>query len=301
MKRRRRSNRVKISFIATILALTTVVLISYSFSFRTPTYSIPSNLPPYGGPIGRYGPSDSLQVVYDNYTGVRLHNASAIPNRQEIRLSNPTLKVNTVSFRMRLEVTLLHPNDSATVAFLDSATFSNLTEWFTSSKLVPDDELGFALYHVNDSGLGRVKPEWMTLVASDSAVVYSEGTSLAKDTLLRVLSVRTGGLPSILSLQNVTRMLYAIGGTGHLAVSIQNFPTEVLTNQMGLLAVDVTSGRVSISHVVRFATSDFAASQISRVKAVYIDVTDVSQYEECVKGVEYKGFSSLQGAVHLAD
>jgi len=232
MRRKKSKNRVKISFVATILVLTAVALIAYSFSFRIPSYTIPTNLPPYGGLIGKYAPFDSLQVSFANLTAIRGENSSAVPNKQVVNLVNPGVIVRTAGVESQVLVTLLDTasgiNNTATVAVLANGPFSNLSQGFARSNLVPDQVGSFSLYHVNDSSNGRTKGELMALVPRDSSVVFVENAADAKATMLRVLSVREGQVPSILTVQNMTRMLYSVGGTNHLAISIQNFPGEVL-------------------------------------------------------------------------
>ena len=304
MRRKKSKNRVKISFGATILILTAVALIAYSFSFRIPNYSIPSNLPPYGGLMGKYAPFDSLQVSFANLTAIRAENASAVPNKQLVNLANPLVTVRTAGVESQVIVTLLDTtsgiNDTATVAVLANGPFADLSQGFARSNLVPDLEGSFSLYHVNDTSNGRAKGEWMTLVPGDSSVVFVENAADARATMLRVLSVREGQVPSILTVANMTRMLYTVGGTNHLAISIQNFPTEVLTNRIGLLTVDATGGSVQFTHVAQFASSSQAGSQVGRVQSVYRFAGDFSQWEEYVKAVETLRFTNLQGIVHLA-
>ncbi|HEV2227191.1 MAG TPA: hypothetical protein VGR56_10360 [Nitrososphaerales archaeon] len=304
MRRKKNSNRVKISFVATILVLTSIALIAYSFSFRIPSYSIPTNLPPYGGLMGKYAPFDSLQVSFANLTAIRAENASAVPNKQAVNLDNPVVTVRTAAVESQVLVTLLDAtsgiNNTAMVAVLAGGSFSNLAQGFLHSNLVPDKEGSYSIYHVNDSSNGRTKGELMTLVPSDSSVVFVENAADAKATILRVLSVREGQVPSILTVQNMTRMLFAVGGTNHLAISIQNFRGEVQTSRMGLLTVDVGGGKVQLTHVVQFASPSDAGSQVGRVQAVYRFASDYSQWEECIKAVETLSFSNLQGVVHLA-
>ncbi len=305
MKRgRKRSNRVKLSFAATILVLTLITVIAYTFSFGIPQYSIPSNLAPYTGLIGRYGPSNALQVTFDNFTAIRAINSSAVENTQLIDLLEPAVRVYTGSVSAQVLVTLLGTspkvNNSATAAILSQQAFSNISQAFSRSNLVPDQEGPFRLYNVTNNANGRTRNEWITLVPPDSAVVFSEGTSGAKTTVTSMLNVWQGSAPSILSLKNVTRMLYAVGGTDHLAVTIQTFPGQALTSTMGVVAVDVASGTVQLSNVVRFANATYASSRVDEVKAVYRYAADFSQYEECIKAVEMFPQSSLQEAVGLA-
>jgi hypothetical protein len=303
VKRKKGKNRVKISFAATILVLSAITLIAYTFSFRVPSYSIPANLPPYGGLVGKYAPSDSLQVSFQNYSAIRTFNVSAVPNKQLVNLVKPSVTVHVSAVQDQILVTLLNPtlhiNNTATAAVLNTGAFANLSRALSNSGLVPDREQNFALYHVNDSSNGRTKTEWITLVPDDSSVVFAEGASDARAIVLRVLSVWDGATPSILTSQNVTRMLYPVDGTNHLAFAIQNFTGEVLSSKMGVVTVDVADQRVQLTHVVRFISSNVASSQVAQVQGVYRFATDFSSWEENVKAVQSYSLKNLQGAVAL--
>ena len=284
MKRaRRKSNRVKISFAATILVLALVTVLAYTFSFKVPQYSIPSNLQPYTGLVGMYSPTDALQVTFDNLTAIRAINASAVPDKQLVNLVTPRVKVDIGQVSDQVLVTLLQAgtkvNNSAVAAILSQGAFSNMSNALARSGFTPVRYDGFDLYNVSDHANGRTTGEWMTLVPSDSAVVFSEGTSGAQATVMKMLDVREGKSPSILSFQNVTRMLYPVGGVNHLALSIQAFPGQVLTSDMGVVAVDDVSGSVQLRSVIRVANSAFASSQVSYVQSSYRNARDFSQYD----------------------
>jgi hypothetical protein len=307
MKRtRKKSNRVKVSFAATILVLALGTIVVYSFSFGTPQNSVPSNLPPYSGLVGKYGPAGALQVTFDNFTAIRAVNASAVQNDRElIDLAQPAAKVYYGAVSAQVLVTLLgnqpRVNNSATVALLNRDAFAAVTDAFSGTSLAGIQDGQFGLYNVTDNSNGRVKHEWFTLVPSDSAVVFSDvGTSAARATVTRILSVWEGQAPSILSQRNVTRMLYSVNGPAHLALSIQSFTGQVLTSDMGVVAVDAATGRVQLSNVIRFSNSTYAGHQVGEVKAVYRFASDFSQYEECVKAVESLSLADLQQAVGLA-
>jgi hypothetical protein len=307
VKRRKSKNRVKISFAATILVLVAVTAIAYSLSFRIPTFSVPANLPPYGGLIGKYAPADALQVSYDNLTAVRALNGSAIPNTQLVNLVKPAVTVHYAAVRAQVLVTILNTalkiNNTGTAAVLDTGAYANLSKALTTSNITPDQEMGYTLYQVNDSSNGRTKTEWLTLVPSGTTVVYAEeraaGSADAKTVILRMLSVFDGASPSILSVQNVTRMLYPVSGTDHLAIAIQNFTGEVQTSSMGVVTVDVSNQEVQLTHVVRFMSTGQASSQVGEVKSVYKFASDFSQWEESIKAVQSLSLTSLEEAVQL--
>jgi len=294
---------VKVSFAATIIVLVAITAIAYGLSFRIPTYSVPSNLPPYGGLIGQYAPADSLQVSYDNLTAVRAINESAIADTQLVNLVYPAVAVHYDAVEAQVLVTLLNTalniNNTGTAAVLSSGAYANLSRALTSSTLVPKQELGYSLYTVNDSANGRTTTELLTLVPSGSSVVFCEGTTDAQAVITRMLSVFDGASPSILTVQNVTRMLYPVSGTDHLAISVQNFTGEVPTSSMGVVTVDVSNQQIQLTHVVRFISSGEASSQVSEVKAVYKFATDFSQWEESIKAVQSLALENLQEAVEL--
>jgi hypothetical protein len=303
VKRRKSKNTVKISFAATILVLSLITLIAYSLSFRIPSYDVPSNLPAYGGLVGNYAPADSLQVSFANYSAVRAINSSAVLNKQLVDLVKPSIVVHLDSVQAVVIVTILNTaqniNNTGTAAVLDRGAYSNLSRALTSSTLAPTAVGSYDFYRVNDSSNGRTKTEWLTLVPSGSSVLFAEGGSDAMAVMERMLNVWDGTAPSILTVQNVTRMLYPVGGTSHLALSIQNFTGAVQTGQRGVLAVDVANGAVQLTNVVQFASSSYASSQVSEMKGVYKFSGDFSQYAENLKAVQSLSMTNLEQAVAL--
>jgi hypothetical protein len=304
VKRRKSKNRVKISFAATILVLVGITVVAYSLSFRVPSYSIPSTLPRYGGLIGSYAPADSLQVTFGNLSAIRAYNSSAVPNTQLVNLVKPSVTIHFNAVQAQVFVTILNPalniNNTATVAVLSGGAYANLSRALAASSLVPVQEQGFAIYRVNDSSNGRTKTEWLTLNQAGSSVLFAEGGADAEAVMLKMISVWQGTLPSILTVQNVTRLLYPVSGTTHLAFAIQNFTGEVLSSRMGVVAVDVANQQVTLTHVVHFSSASVASSQVGEVQAVYRFATDFSLWEENVKAVQTFSMTNLQGAVALA-
>jgi len=303
VKRKKGKNRVKISFAATILVLSAISVVAYSLSFRVPSYSIPANLPPYGGIVGRYAPSNSLQVTFANFSAIRGYNASAVPNKQLVNLIKPSVTVHMNAVEAEILVTVLNSalriNSTGTAAVLSAGAFSNMSQALSKSGLNPVEEQGFSLYRVNDSSNGRTKTEWMTLNPGGSSVLFAEGSVDARAVVVSMLSVWQGNTPSILSLRNVTRMLYPVGGASHLALSIQNFTGEVLSGNGGVVAVDVVGQEVQFTHVVRFISSGAASSQVGQVQAVYRYANEFSQWEEFVKATQTYSMTNLEGAVAL--
>ena len=303
MKRKKGKNRVKISFAATILVLSAISVVAYSLSFRVPSYSIPANLPPYGGIVGRYAPSNSLQVTFANFSAIRGYNASAVPNKQLVNLIKPSVTVHMNAVEAEILVTVLNSalriNSTGTAAVLSAGAFSNMSQALSKSGLNPVEEQGFSLYRVNDSSNGRTKTEWMTLNPGGSSVLFAEGSVDARAVVVSMLSVWQGNTPSILSLRNVTRMLYPVGGASHLALSIQNFTGEVLSGNGGVVTVDVANQEVQFTHVVRFISSGAASSQVGQVQAVYRYANEFSQWEEFVKATQTYSMTNLEGAVAL--
>jgi hypothetical protein len=304
VKRKKGKNRTKISFVATLLVLSVAAVIGYAFSFRVPTYSIPSNLTPYKGLIGSYAPADSLQVNFANYSAIRAINSSAVPNKQLVNLVYPQVTVHMKAVEARVLVTLLNPsahiNNTGTVAVLDPGAYANLTRALSGSRLTPFQYQGWSYYNVNDSSNGRTKSEWLAPVPGASSVVFAEGAEDAQKVLQQMQAVWQGSTPSVLKDENVTRMLYPVSGTSHLAFSIMNFTTEVLTSKAGVVVVDYSNQQVQVTHVVRFSSSSYASSQVGQVQAVYRFATDFSLWEENVKAVQNFSPANLEGAIALA-
>jgi hypothetical protein len=307
VKRKKGKNRTKVSFVITILVLSTAAILGYVFSFRTPSYSIPSSLTPYTGLVGKYAPADALQVTYANYSAIRALNTSAVPDKQLLNLVKPAVTVHMDSVSARVMVTILntaaHINNTGTAAVLDPGAYATLTRvlddanWAAGTRV---DNQGWSYYEVNDSSNGRTKTEWLAPVPDASSVMFAEGDGDAQKVLQTMQSVWEGSIPSILTNRNVTRMLYAVGGTNHLALSIQNFTGEVLTSKAGLVTVDQSGSQVQLTHLVQFASADYASSQVGEVKGVYRFASDFSLWEENVKAVQDFTPTNLEGAVALA-
>src|SRR2546427_10191641 len=143
--RRRRSNRLPIAFAATVLALsaTVGVLLYLPSTSGLPLVvkHIPQSIPTYGGIIGRYAPSDALQVSYDDLTAIRGINMTAIPNNVLLDFAEPKLTLTSSELNSRLTVGLTLPNATVTVALLTPSGYAEASSVFETTTL-PHSQVG---------------------------------------------------------------------------------------------------------------------------------------------------------------
>ena len=289
-----------IGFVAAVGVLSILTAVLLTSSPGIPVLQIPSQLPEYGGLLGRYAPSNALQVSYDNLTAIRQVNSTILANQPLLSLKEPQVTLNTSGMSGRLVVSLSNPNASIEAGFLRPVPFRLLATAFTATT-APSSHIGdFTLYSVEGKNATARQVYWITLIPKDMAVVYSPGALSALDALKQVIGVYNGSRPSILADLNTDRMLYAVNGTqGHLALGIQNFAGTVRSGQATLIAVDAAVQSAQISYVVRFQDSTEAAAQTAAVKSAYIDAHQFFRYDELVKAVEIQPVSNLRVAVGI--
>jgi hypothetical protein len=302
---RRKSKRgnVALGFVLTVgvLSLLTLVLLESGGPSLT-VVRIPSKLPAYSGLLGRYAPSDALQVSFDNLTAIRSINQSVIANQQFFELDQPSVSVETTAVDSRLTVGLSVPNATVTIATLDTTSFATVAAALEgASNAIPTDKVAnTTLYAAAGTQANETQAYWLTVIPADRALVYSPGANDALQAMQRIIGVYRGTVPSILSNAEVDRMLYAVNGTqGHLALGVQNFAGSVQTGQATVISVDATQSSTVISYVVRFTDADQASGQVGAVKATYISAHQFFRYDELVKAVEVQPISQLKVGVGL--
>src|SRR2546427_925774 len=192
--RRRRSTRLPISFAATILVLSaTVAVLLYLRSISglpLVVKHIPQSIPTYGGIIGRYAPSDALQVSYDDLTAIRRINRTAIPNNVLLDLVEPKLTLTSSELNSRLTVGLTIPNATVTVALLTPSGYAEASSVFETTTL-PHSQVGpSTLFSVSNIAGGRSTATWVTLLRDDQGIAFAEGALPAFDAMNRILGVR---------------------------------------------------------------------------------------------------------------
>jgi hypothetical protein len=287
-----------IGFVAAVGVLSILTAVLLTSGSGIPVLQIPSQLPEYGGLLGRYAPSDALQVSYDNLTAIREINSTILANQPFLSLKEPYVTLNTSGMSARLALSLSKPNASIEAGFLGPAVFRSLASTFRATS-APSTRLGnFTLYSVEDRNASARQAYWITLIPKDMAIVYSPGALPALDALKQIIGVYNGSRPSILADSNMDRMLYAVNGTqGHLALGIQNFAGTVRSGQATLIAVDAAVQSAQVSYVVRFQDSTQAAAQTDAVKSAYISAHQFFRYDELVKAVEIQPLSNLRVAL----
>lgn len=297
-RKKPRKGGLAFGFLAAIGVLSILTAVLLTSGPGIPVLQIPSQLPEYGGLLGRYVPSNVLQVSYDNLTAIRVLSNTTLANQPFLSLKEPHVTLNTSGMSGRLAVILSNPNASIETGFLGPASFRSLATAFSATS-APSSHLGnFTLYSVEGTNATARQVYWITLIPKDMAVVYSPGALSALDALKQIIGVFDGTRPSILADLNTDRMLYAVNGTrGHLALGIQNFAGTVRSGQATLIAVDAVVQSAQISYVVRFQDSTQAAAQTGAVKAAYIDAHQFFRYDELIKAVEIQPVSNLRVAV----
>ncbi len=297
-RKKSKKGGLALGFLLTFGILSIVVGGLYIAGSSIPVLPIPSQLPKYGGLLGRYAPSDALQVSYDNLTAIRAINGTVLSNKRFLSLTEPHVALNTGEMSSRLAISLSKPNASVEAGFLTSDAFRGVATAFSTTS-APSVRFGnFTLYSVADANASARKAYWVTLIPEDMAVAYSPGALPARDALEQIIGVHNGSLSSILANQNIDRMLYAVNGPqGHLALGIQNFPGVVRNGQATLIAVDAGQQAEQISYVVRFLDPTQAAAQTGAVKSAYISAHQFVRYDELVKAVEIQPVSNLRLAL----
>jgi hypothetical protein len=303
---RRKSKRggVALGFVLTVGILSLLTLALLESNPGVIVVPIPDKLPTYSGFLQRYAPTDALQVSFDNLTAIRAVNKSAIANQQFFALDQPHVSMDTTSISWRLTIGLSNPNATVTIATLDQRSFDNASALLTtagSSSAIPTDKVGnVTMYAAAGKVSGEVQAYWLAMLPADRALVYSPGANDALQGLKHVLGVQLGTVQSILTRNDVDRMLFAVNGTqGHLALGIQNFAGTVRTGNATLISVDADHTSAYISYVVRFADASEASSQVGAVKSAYISAHQFFLFGELVKAVEVQPFSQLRVAVGL--
>ncbi len=289
-----------LGFLITVGVLSLLIVGLYISGSGIPVLQIPIQLPEYGGLLGRYAPSNALQVSYDNLTAIRAINQSLISNKQFLNLDEPRITLNTTELTSRLTVALSRPNATVDAGFLTPDAFRRLSTAFSTTS-APSVRVGnFTLYTVVDRHAKLVQAFWITLIPRDRGVAYSPGALPALEAVEQIIGVNNGTLSSILANQDVVRMLYTVDGTqGHLALGIQNFAGAVRTGQATLIAVDALQATAQISYVVRFLNPSQASEQTGAVKSVYLTAHLFVRYDELVKAVEIQPASNLRAAISL--
>jgi hypothetical protein len=264
------------------------------------TKHIPSTFPTYGGIIGSYAPADVQQVSYDDFSGIRAINKSAIANATFLSLKEPKLVLSLAEVNARIGISLSQPNATVQVMFLTSSSFERASLAFNSTSL-PYSKVGPSrLFSVADFSGGTPTATWLTLIQIDHAVAFSPGAIPAFDALSQVLEVQGRTRSSILSRQDVQRLFYPVDGTAnHLAIGIQNFPGAVTTGQMTLVSVDQADIALKISYVVKFMDSGQAQAQAGYVKKVYLGAQEYISYDEFIQVIEAQPTASLREAIAL--
>ena len=299
--KQKRGQRTAIAFAATVIVLLGVlVYLDFPRTEQVPLYGIPDNLPFYGGVLRHYVPLPALEASFDNLTLVRQVNSSLFYNNLLLSLENPNVTITSSTVTARLTVAFDDPNATVTALFLTQTMFSDAQALFEGSGSPSQAYSSYTLYTVKDTTGKTPVGDWVTLVPANRSILYSQGALDANQALKKVLDTVDGHAKSILEAKDIARMVYAANGTvGHAAFGIQNFTGAVGTGLKTVIAVDARGGNVSINYVVRFNGTEFAQTQITQIKSVYLGAQTFAIYDENVRATEKAPYSYLRTAIGI--
>ena len=290
-----------ISFVVVLLLLTGGTAALYYFSSQIPVNHLPTTIPEYSAPWGRYVPADFVQVAFQNFTLSRAINSSIPADNTILQLFNPDFTVQTHQLNAIESVTLSRPNQTVDIAFLAPSVYSLFNNTLFAKANYTASYSGIRLYFVgNRFNSTAVEFGWIAPVAEDHAVVYSIGYGPAQTAVEKVLATVVGDIPSVLSLEWVDREVYIVNGTsGHIALGFENFPGIVRTSNLTGIFVDPAGAHLAVSNIVGFNSTSFAVSQYGYVKSVYRTFTSFRVYDAFVKVSLVWPASNLEEAIRL--
>jgi hypothetical protein len=306
LKRKKKSNRVALSFAATIIGISVAVGLVIALPPPAPgnvaIRHIPQSLPAYTGVLGEYAPADAVQVSFNNLTAIRAINASVVSTSEYLAFQDPALSISVSDVRSRLSIVLSKPNVTVNVAFLSQTAFATVSSGFNSSNVPRSRQGNYTFFSAAEVTSSAVPVgTWVTMKQTDRAFISCTGALDAFDALGRILLVRNGSSSSILDRQDVHRMFFTVNGTaGHLALGIQNYPGAVTSGTMTLISVDNLGRSLALDYTVGFSSSSVAQSQLGYAMKVYLGAFRFTSYDEFVQATEYQPTSALKSAIAQA-
>jgi hypothetical protein len=302
--RRKKLNRVALSFAVTIVGISAVVGLIIAFPpapGNVATKHIPASLPTYSGVIGEYAPADAVQVSFNNLTAIRTINASVLSTAAYLTFQDPALSISVPDVRSRLSIVLPKPNVTVNVAFLSETAFSTVSSGFNSSNVPRSRQGNYTFFSAAEVTSSTPVGTWVTMKQADRAFISCTGALDAFAALGRILLVRNGSASSMLDRQDVHRMFFAVNGTtGHLALGIQNYAGAVTSGTMTLISVDNLGTSLALDYTVGFNSSLMAQSQVGYTMKVYLGASRFTSYDEFVQATEYQPTSALKAAIAQA-
>lgn len=265
-------------------------------------HHLPDKVPSYTAVWGKYVPADYVQMGLENFTLVRSVDSGVIPQSYVIQLINPDVKISTDHVTSLLTVTMKIPNQTVDIAFLDRPTFLSLNNTLATKVQYTNETDGVKMYFVGSPFNNTVEFGWLAPVNQDNAVLFSLGYAQAETGVQAILNTVSGKAPSILSLSNVNKALYIMGGPeAHLAIGFINFQGVVMTSNLTGTSVDFHGGSVIVSNVVGFNDTVSAASQYNYVKSVYKTYTQFTVYDSYVNVQATRPSTDLTSAIRLVE
>lgn len=291
-----------------IIGFTVTVLILFSLFFGlifirpgVPVSTLPASVPQYTAVWGKYIPDSALLFGFENYTAIRLYNASYPTQYSELlNILDLHLVLRPAAIGSVITVSFAQPNESIAFAFVNRAAFNNFTNAFAQVNYTRVQAGNDSLYYVRNYQQGQTQLGWIALIPADRGIAFAVGNNDAKQALLMCLALKPAD--ALISKSSVRQMLYVANGTaGHLALGIQHFPGVLAAANSTLTTVDYSGSRVVINRVLEFNSTRMAVAQYDNVKQSYLNAHQFMVYSSYVLATEFEALSDLSGAVRLVE
>lgn len=292
-------------------AVTLGVLVTATFGLLylnppVPVNHLPSAIPEYTPMWGKYVPANAIQFGFENYTAIRVYNAS-YPTQYKFLLNivDVGVSLKSTSINSVLSVTFAKPNESVAFAFVNAGAWTNFTSAFAKADYAVTKVGDSSLYYVRNAEQGQFQYGWIGLIPQDQAIAFGIGNTDAKSAV--TLCLQSTSSDSILNNLGVRQMLYLVNGTQHLAVGLQGFPGVIPQANNTMVVVDDTGSQVFIRRVLQFENSSVALAQYNQVRQSYLNSHFFSVYDSplappsYVRAEEYEAQNDLIGAVRLVE
>ena len=307
MKRQRKKNTAFVASFVIVLGVLTIGTFSlYYLSVQVPVNHLPSKIPQYSPVWGKYVPGDFVQMGLENFSLTRPINSSVPPSNMILQLVKPRINVSSDQVTALLTVTLRVPNATVDVAFLTGPAFDSLNSLLSSQAKYSATLSGITAYFIGTvtSGGGNttVTFGWLAPVEQDRSIAFAVGYEDAEVAVKAILDTANGYTPSMLSLSDVDKAIYLVGGaSNHLAVGFENFPGVARTSNMTAISVDLQGGSILVSNVVGFNSTQTAVSQYRYVKSVYLTYSRFTVYDSFVDVQAIRPLSQLEDSIRLVE
>ncbi len=191
------------------------------------------------------------------------------------------------------------PNSSLDIIFLTRGAFETVSNSFGTKGEIPTQQGNHTVYFARWAMGKTFGIGWVTLFPRESILEFAQGSSSAKQAIIKSIDVADGSGASILSRLDVSQTLWIGNGTRHIAIGIQNFPGVVRTGLMTVIFIDRKGEGLQASYVVKFSDPQIAATHASDVASSYLSAKQLILYDSFVVAVESEPLANLQASIRL--